>query len=66
MLIEVSANPVETFVDSAQVDAVISQIDESSRPQAGINGGGNIFAIAKGTTEKGLEINQGDIRDVRA
>ena len=66
MLIEASTDPVETFFDSAQVDAMISKIDESNRAQACINGGSNIFAIANGTMEKGLEINQGNIRDVRA
>lgn len=66
MLIEASTDPVETFVNFAQVDAIISKIDESSRAQSCINGGSNMFAIANGTMEKGLEINQGDIRDIRA
>lgn len=30
MFVEASTGPVETFVDSAQVDAMISKIDKSS------------------------------------
>ena len=66
LFIEASTDPVETFVDSAHVDAVIPKIDESSGAQACINGSSNMFAISNGTMGKGLEINQGDVRCIRA
>ena len=62
MFIEVSADPVETLIDPAQVNAMIYEINESCRVQARVNRGSNLFTIANGTMEKGFEINQGNIR----
>jgi hypothetical protein len=62
MFIEVSADPVETLLNLAQVNAMIDEINESCRVQARVNGGSNLFTIANGAMEKGFEINQGNIR----
>jgi hypothetical protein len=62
MLIEVSADPVETLLNLAQVNAMINEINESCRVQGRVNGGSNLFTIANGAMEKWFEINQGNIR----
>ena len=62
MFIEVSADPVETLLNLAQVNAMIDEINESCRVQARVNGGSNLFAIGNGAMEKGFEINQRNIR----
>jgi hypothetical protein len=51
MFIEVSADPVETLLNLAQVNAMIDEINESCRVQARVNGGSNLFTIGNGAME---------------
>jgi hypothetical protein len=59
-------NPFKAFIHFALVDAVVSEMHETTRFEGLVNAGGNLRTILSRTMKKWAEIYQRDVGCVKA
>ncbi len=59
-------NPFKTFINLALVDAVVTEINETTIFEGLVNAGRNLRTISSRTMKKGAEIYQRDVGCIKA